>query len=62
MAMTPSTMLPLGTTAPGFSLMNVDGTTVSLTDFDDAPVLLVIFMCNHCPFVIHIADDLAQFQ
>ena len=36
--------------------MNVDGRTVSLADFDDAPALLVMFMCNHCPFVKHLAD------
>ena len=60
MVRTPSTMLPLGTAAPDFSLVNVDGKTVSLSDFDDAPALLVIFMCNHCPFVIHVADQLAQ--
>ena len=60
MARTPSTMLPLGTPAPDFSLINVDGKTVSLSDFSDAPALLVIFMCNHCPYVIHVADQLAQ--
>ncbi len=59
MVMTPSTMLPLGTKAPDFTLPNVDGSTVSLSDFTDAPALLVVFMCNHCPFVIHLADDLA---
>ena len=59
MARTPSTMLPLGTVAPDFRLMNVDGREVSLGDFSDAPALLIIFMCNHCPFVIHIADELA---
>ena len=59
MARTPSTMLPLGTVAPDFRLMNVDGREVSLDDFSDAPALLIIFMCNHCPFVIHIADELA---
>ncbi len=60
MVRTPSTMLPLGTEAPDFSLVNVDGKTVSLGDFADAPALLVVFMCNHCPFVKHIADPLAQ--
>jgi len=60
MVKTASTMLPLGTSAPDFSLMNVDGRTVSLADFQDSPALLVIFMCNHCPFVIHIADHLAE--
>jgi peroxiredoxin len=54
-------MLPLGTKAPDFSLVNVDGRTVSLADFQKSPALLVIFMCNHCPFVKHLADSLAQF-
>ena len=60
MARTPSTMLPLGTPAPGFSLPNIDGRTVSLGDFKDAEALLVVFMCNHCPFVKHIAPELAR--
>ncbi len=60
MVKTESTMLPLGTQAPDFSLINVDGTTVSLADFKDAPALLVVFLCNHCPYVIHVADALAQ--
>jgi peroxiredoxin len=60
MAVTPSTMLPLGTIAPDFSLPNVDGRMVSLSDFQDAPALLVIFMCNHCPFVKHVASALAE--
>jgi peroxiredoxin len=59
MVRTPSTMLPLGTRAPNFRLTNVDGREVGLDDFADAPALLVIFMCNHCPFVIHVADQLA---
>jgi peroxiredoxin len=54
-------MLPLGTEAPDFSLVNVDGRTVSRTDFADAPALLVIFMCNHCPYVKHLADAIAGF-
>ena len=60
MVLTPSTMLPLGTKAPDFSLPNVDGSTVSLKDFKGAPALLVVFMCNHCPFVKHVAEGLAQ--
>jgi peroxiredoxin len=60
MVRTPSTMLPLGTPAPDFSLVNVDAQTVSLADLADAPALLVIFMSNHCPFAIHVADHLAQ--
>ncbi len=60
MVKTASTMLPLGTSAPDFSLPDVQCNTVSLSDFTDAPALLVIFMCNHCPFVIHVADGLAE--
>jgi peroxiredoxin len=60
MVLTPSTMLPLGTKAPDFSLKNVDGKTVKLADFEKAPALLVIFMCNHCPYVKHVADALAK--
>lgn len=59
MSLTPSTMPPLGMQAPDFSLPNVDGKIVSLADFADAPALLVVFMCNHCPFVVHVADELA---
>ena len=61
MVKTASTMLPLGTVAPDFSLPNVDGSTVSLADLADASALLVVFMCNHCPFVIHLQDALAEF-
>jgi peroxiredoxin len=61
MVRTPSTMLPIGTPAPNFSLVNVDGKTVTLDDFADARALVVMFMCNHCPFVKHLADHLAQF-
>ena len=60
MALTPSTMLSLGTTAPDFKLPNTNGKIVSLADFKDAPALLVIFMCNHCPYVVHIRAGLAQ--
>jgi peroxiredoxin len=54
-------MLPLGTIAPDFALVNVDGQVVSRDDFAGAPALLVIFLCNHCPYVLHIADELARF-
>jgi peroxiredoxin len=60
MALTPSTMLPLGTAAPDFQLPDTDGKTVSLADFKSASALLVIFICNHCPYVIHIRGGLAQ--
>lgn len=60
MVKTASTMLPLGSSAPDFSLPNVDGSTVSLGDFAGRP-LLVMFICNHCPFVIHLRESLARF-
>jgi peroxiredoxin len=60
MVATASVMLPLGTQAPDFSLPNVDGRTVSLSDFADAPALVVVFLCNHCPYVQHVADGLAR--
>ena len=43
--------LPLGAQAPDFSLPATDSKTYSLSDFRDAPVLVVFFTCNHCPFV-----------
>jgi peroxiredoxin len=61
MSKTPSTMLPLSTKAPDFALPATDGTTVALADFKNAPALVVVFMCNHCPFVIHIREALAAF-
>ncbi len=60
MVKTLSTMLPLGTAAPNFSLPDVDGKTVSLADFAGSKALLVMFICNHCPFVKHVAAQLAQ--
>lgn len=60
MVKTASTMLPLGAEALDFSLPSTDGSTVSLADYEDAPSLLVMFICNHCPFVKHIAAELAK--
>ena len=54
-------MLSLGTGAPGFRLPDTTGKFVALEDFKDAPALVVIFMCNHCPYVQHIRAGLAQF-
>ncbi len=59
MARTPSTMLDLHTSAPAFSLPNIDGKTVSLKQFEGKP-LLVMFLCNHCPFVKHVRLKLAE--
>ena len=60
MVATASTMLSLGTKAPDFSLPDTEGNTVSLADFEGAPALLVMFICNHCPFVKHVRDELAR--
>jgi len=59
MALTPSTMAPLGTKAADFRLPDTDGKLVSLAEFASAPVLLVAFICNHCPFVKHSRAALA---
>ncbi len=61
MPLTPSTMLSLGTEAPAFSLPATSGDVVSSDDFADQKALLVMFICNHCPFVKHIRSGLAQF-
>ncbi len=60
-----STMLPLGSKAPPFSLLdysgqNPPGTVVDLEAFRGAKVLVVAFICNHCPFVKHIMDELGR--
>jgi len=60
MVMTASTMLPLGTEAPDFTLPDTTGRSVSLADFADAQALVVVFMCNHCPFVKHVIDGLVR--
>jgi peroxiredoxin len=60
MVRTPSTMLPLGTPAPDFSLPNVDGRILALADVAGPRGTVVMFICNHCPFVKHVADELAR--
>ena len=60
MVRTASTMLPLGTQAPDFSLPNIDGKQVSLSDFRGKKALVIIFMCNHCPYVKHVAPELTR--
>jgi peroxiredoxin len=60
MALTPSTMLPLGTPVPEFTLPDSNGNEVSLADFRTAPALLIMFICNHCPYVKHVAAEIAQ--
>jgi peroxiredoxin len=60
MVATASTMLEIGTPAPHFSLPDTQGKMVSPSDFGDAKALLVVFMCNHCPFVRHILDEFVK--
>jgi peroxiredoxin len=60
MVETASTMLTLGTKAPDFELPDTGSKIVSLNDFADKKALLVVFMCNHCPFVKHIIDKLVE--
>ncbi len=60
MVNTPSMMLPLQTEAPDFSLTDtVTGKTVSLSDLD-GKAYLILFICNHCPFVIHVRDEITR--
>ncbi len=61
MAVTPSTMLPLGTVAPSFSLFEpLTGKVLSLDELASPKGTLVIFLCNHCPYVKHIHEGLVQ--
>jgi peroxiredoxin len=61
MARTESTMLPLGTTAPDFQLHDVVTNQVtSLATFSEFKVLLVMFICKHCPYVVHVKDELLR--
>ena len=61
MALTPSTMLALGTPAPDFDLADVTtGQRISLASFADRKALLVMFICRHCPYVVHVQAELAR--
>ncbi len=60
MALTLSTMAPLGSSAPPFELSDTNGKIVSLGDFKASPALLVMFICNHCPYVKFIRESLAK--
>ena len=59
MVLTESNMLELGSPCPSFSLPNIDGSAISLSDMTGKP-LLVMFICNHCPYVKHVAPELAR--
>ena len=59
MAKIPSSMLPLGTHAPQFSLIDVvSGETVSLNGNQSSPATVIMFICNHCPYVKHVNNEL----
>lgn len=61
MAITPSNMLPLGTKAPDFNLRDtVSGKNISLKDYDNYDIVVVMFICNHCPYVIHVNSQIVQ--
>ena len=61
MVQTPSNMMPIGTQAPNFTLPDtVSGKELSLSETRGERATLVMFICNHCPFVIHIQQELAQ--
>lgn len=64
MVETPSRDILLGSAAPDFNLPNANpgygGSAVGLSDFSDARALLIVFMCNHCPYVVHIAAALSK--
>ena len=60
MVSVPSQMLPLGTVAPPFALPDTEGRTIALDDFAGARALLVMFICNHCPYVKHVQGELAR--
>lgn len=63
MVLTYSTMLSLGTKAPEFSLPDVvTGNTISNKTFDGKKLMLVMFMCKHCPYVVHIENELAKLS
>ena len=61
MVLTPSTMSPLGTALPHFTLPDLNGRIVSSEDFEHAPALLVAFLSHHCPYVTHIRSEFARF-
>jgi peroxiredoxin len=62
MALTESRDLPLGTPCPDFRLPSVDGKTVARDDFRDRPVLVVMFICNHCPYVQAVEDRIIALR
>ena len=62
MALTESRDLSLGTTCPDFRLRSVDGKSVARDDFRGKPVLVVLFICNHCPYVQAVEERIVQLR
>lgn len=61
MAQTPTTLIPLGFTAPAFSLPDtISGTVKSLDELKSSKATVIMFICNHCPFVVHVKDELVK--
>lgn len=60
MSATPSTMLEIGTEAPDFTLPSVSGGTLSLSYTNQSKGFVVMFICIHCPYVLHIEDKLVE--
>ena len=61
MALTESTMINLGTKAPDFTLPDtVSGKEMSLSDFTSGRATVIMFLCNHCPYVIHVNEELVR--
>ena len=61
MAQTPTTIIPLGFTAPAFSLPDtISGKVKSLTELKSDKATVIMFICNHCPFVLHVKDELVK--
>lgn len=61
MAQTPTTLIPLGFTAPAFSLPDtISGKVKSLDELKSDKATVIMFICNHCPFVVHVKDELVK--
>lgn len=62
MVLLKSSMVPLGTDAPDFELQGIDGQRHSLERYQDKKIFVIVFMCNHCPYVQKIWDDLVTLE
>ncbi|MFC1622145.1 thioredoxin family protein [Patescibacteria group bacterium] len=60
MSLTPSTIIPLDTKAPDFNLPTTSGKNITIDDFKNNKVLVIMFICNHCPYVIHVKNELVR--